>query len=129
MAERDDSLPQSAFPVISENRSSKNVSLAESNTKSLDHYLHYIGKDVMQENYNKKMKNGSLEKDACEEEEYRCDVSQLAPKDVGDITDKRENVFKCSACGKLFKTGEELQKHNTSPLGRWLARIKRRYSQ
>ena len=129
MAESENSLPHPTFPVVSEKKYSKNVSLAETNTISLDHYLHYIGQDIMKENYNKKMKNGRLEKDACEEEECRCDVSQLAAKDVGEMTDNMENVFKCSACGKLFKTGEELQKHNTSPLGRWLTRIKRKYSQ
>merc|ERR1719318_922158 len=127
MAESNISLPHQSFSVVSENKFSKNVSHKENNTESLDHHPYYIGHHIIKEKYNQRMKNSSLENEAWEEDGRICEVSQLAHK--REIPDRSVKAFKCSACGKLFKTEEELQKHNTSPLGRWLNRIKRKYSQ
>merc|ERR1712129_459377 len=121
MAEQKNTRPE--LPSGAGNKLGTNVAVSTPNTKPLDCYLKYVGNDGCNESYSKKMKNRGLDGAVCEGE---CSCDAADSKDSSKVDIKR--AIRCSLCRKVFQTLEELQKHNTSPLGRWLARIKRKYS-
>ena len=124
MAEHKNTLPELPAEVdVAKYKLDKNVDVSEPNTKPLDCYLKYVGVDVWNESYSRKMKNRGLD-GAVWEGKCSCDAADS--KDSVEVDIKR--AIRCSLCRKDFQTLEELQKHNTSPLGRWFARMKRKYS-
>ena len=111
---------------VAKNKFARNLYVSEPNTKPLDCYLKYVGVDEWNESYSsysRKMKNRVLDEAVCEGE-CSCDASDLQGIVEVDI----HRAIRCSSCRKVFQTLQELQKHNTSPLGRWFARMKRKYS-
>ena len=101
----------------------RNVDVSEPNTKPLDCYLKYVGVDEWNASYSMKLKNRGLDEAVCGGE-CSCDASDLQGIVEVDI----QSMIRCRSCRKVFQTLQELQKHNTSPLGRWFARMKRKYS-
>merc|ERR1712129_229484 len=61
------------LPAGAGNKLDKNVAVSTPNTKPLDCYLKYVGNDVWNESYSRKMKNRGLDGAVCEGE-CSCDA-------------------------------------------------------